>query len=152
MNAVVRPELPITPLRPYQTDCVAALRASYASGHRAPLLALPTAGGKTIIFAAVTAGAVAKGRRVLVVAHRRELIRQASAKLTDAGVPHGIILAGFDANPDAPVQVASVQTLAQRPDALSRPDLIVLDGRAPHRIGEVSLEPISRDSGKTFPL
>ena len=136
MNAVARLEPPITPLRPYQTDCVAALRASYASGHRAPLLALPTAGGKTIIFAAITAGAVAKGRRVLVVAHRRELIRQASVKLTDAGAPHGIICAGFDAEPDAPVQVASVQTLAQRPDALSRTDLIVLDEAHHCRAGQ----------------
>jgi DNA repair protein RadD len=115
-------------LWPYQADCVAALRNSYASGHRAPLLALPTGAGKTIIFSAITAGAAAKGRRVLVVAHRRELIRQASAKLTAASVHHGIICADFEPDPEASVQVASLQTIGQRPDALLvPPDLIVLD-------------------------
>lgn len=78
---------PVVPaLRRYQQQCVAKLRASYASGHhRAPVLVLPTGGGKTIVFAEVTRGARAKGKRVLVVVHRRELLKQASAKLAWAG-------------------------------------------------------------------
>jgi superfamily II DNA or RNA helicase len=115
-------------LRPYQARAVEALRASYASGRRAPLLQLPTGGGKTVVFATIAAGARAKGRRVLVVAHRRELIRQASDKLAAAAVPHGVIAAGFDAAPDELVQVASVQTLAARGFAnIGAFDLIVLD-------------------------
>ncbi len=62
-----------------------------------------------------------------MVAHRRELIRQASTKLTDAGVLHGIICADFPVAPDELVQVASVQTLAHRLDDLPMFDLIVLD-------------------------
>jgi hypothetical protein len=58
-------------LRPYQELCVADLRASYASGHRAPLLQLPTGGGKTIVFAAIVHCAHGKQKRTLVVAHRR---------------------------------------------------------------------------------
>jgi superfamily II DNA or RNA helicase len=125
-------------LRGYQTPCVEALRASYARGHRAPLLTAPTGSGKTHIIAAITASAAAKGRRVLVVAHRRELIRQASAKLTAAGVHHGIICAGFVAEPQATVQVASVQTLARRPNALlvPPPDLIVVDEAHHARAGQ----------------
>jgi len=114
-------------LRPYQSDCVAALRASFAGGHRAPLLALPTGAGKTVIFSEVTRRARAKGRRVLVVVHRRELLHQASAKLAWAGVPHGVIAAGFDAAPAEQVQVGSVQTLVRQLDGLLPFDLIVLD-------------------------
>lgn len=114
-------------LRPYKTEAVSKLRSSYAAGHRAPLLALPTGGGKTIIFAAITSAARTKGRGVLIVVHRRELIRQASAKLTLAGVSHGTIAAGFDTAPNELVQVASVQTLARRLDTLPTFDLVIFD-------------------------
>jgi superfamily II DNA or RNA helicase len=83
--------------------------------------------GKTVCFSAITEGAVARGRRVLILVHRRELIRQASAKLTMAGVEHGIIAAGFEPSEQL-VQVASVQTLARRLERQTwQPDLIVID-------------------------
>lgn len=127
---------PAVCLRPYQIECVTDLRRSYATGHRAPVLQLPTGGGKTVVFSEVTAGARSKGKRVLVVAHRRELIRQASEKLTAAGVPHGIICPGFQAAPDELVQVASVQTIARRLDTLPAFDLIVLDEAHHSRAGQ----------------
>ena len=114
-------------LRPYQQQAITDLRLTYRGGAKAPLLVGATGMGKTVIFSAITAGAVARGRRVLILVHRRELIRQASAKLTQAGVSHGIIAAGFDPS-DQPVQVASVQTLARRLDRQHwQPDLIVID-------------------------
>jgi superfamily II DNA or RNA helicase len=88
---------------------------------------MATGGGKTIVLAAITAGAVDRGRRVLILVHRRELIRQASQKLSLVGVAHGVVAAGFPAS-DEPVQVASVQTLARRLPSISwQPDLIVID-------------------------
>ena len=88
---------------------------------------MATGGGKTIILAAITHGAAARGRQVLILVHRRELIAQASSKLADAGVDHGIIAAGFPAS-DQPVQVASVQTLARRLASMAwSPHLIVID-------------------------
>jgi superfamily II DNA or RNA helicase len=113
-------------LRPYQVALVERLRAAYRVGYRALLLQLATGGGKTIIFAAAIANAHGRGKRVLVVAHRRELIRQASAKLTAAGVPHGIIAPGHPETVD-PIQVGSIQTLVRRLDRLPAFDLIVLD-------------------------
>ena len=86
---------------------------AYRSGAQAPLLVAPTGAGKTHILAAITQAAAARGRRILILVHRRELIRQTSAKLAHAGVNHGIIAAGFEPS-DYPVQVASVQTLARR--------------------------------------
>lgn len=111
-------------LRDYQDTSVRALRAAYAAGKKAPLLALPTGGGKTVIFSYVTHGAAARGKRVLIVAHRRELIRQASRKLSDVGVQHGIIAPGFTPTRDM-VQVASIQTLGNR--QVGEFDLIVID-------------------------
>ena len=114
-------------LRDYQARAIHDLRTAYRSGARAPLLVAPCGMGKTVVFSAITAGAVERGRRVLILVHRRELIRQASAKLTWAGVAHGIIAAGFDTS-DHPVQVASVQTLARRLKLQTwQPDLIVVD-------------------------
>ncbi|MBV8093117.1 MAG: DEAD/DEAH box helicase family protein, partial [Acetobacteraceae bacterium] len=113
-------------LRPYQEGAIDNIRAAYQSGARAPLLVLPTGGGKTIIFAHATMLASARGTRTLVVAHRIELIRQASAKLTAAGVQHGIIAPGFPATNDV-VQVGSIQTLARRLDRLREFDLIIID-------------------------
>jgi hypothetical protein len=114
-------------LRDYQSRAIDDLRTVYRSGARSPLLVGATGMGKTVIFSAITAGAVERGRRVLILVHRRELIRQASAKLTQAGVTHGIIAAGFESS-DHPVQVASVQTLARRLERQHwQPDLIVID-------------------------
>jgi superfamily II DNA or RNA helicase len=91
----------------------------------------PTGAGKTVIAAAIIAGAA---RRVLVIAHRREIVNQTSDKLTARGVPHGIIQAGDDdkLRPMAAVQVASIQTLharAIRSSAMEMPlaDLLIID-------------------------
>ena len=114
-------------LRPYQAQAIDDLRNVYRSGSRAPLLCLPTGGGKTVIFTAIAQAAAAKGNNVLILVHRRELLRQASAKLRAVGLPHSTIAAGLPITTDQ-VQVASVQTLIRR---LSRfqwqPGLIIID-------------------------
>lgn len=74
-------------LRAYQTACVEKCRAAFAHGKRAVLLVSPTGSGKTIIFCAITSSARSRGKRLLLVVHRRELLKQASAKLLLAGVP-----------------------------------------------------------------
>jgi len=114
-------------LRPYQHRAIDDLRAAFRQGARAPLLVAPTGAGKTVILAAITASATARGRKVLILVHRRELIHQASSKLTAAGVEHGIIAAGVQ-RADATVQVASVQTLVRRLATTDwEPCLIIID-------------------------
>lgn len=64
---------------------------------------------------------------MLVLVHRRELLRQASDKLTAAGIRHGVI-APRSSTTDDPVQVASVQTLARRLDQIrNAPQFIIID-------------------------
>jgi DNA repair protein RadD len=100
-------------LRPYQTDIAAEFERDVERGDRSILLVAPTGSGKTVIAAAIIAGCT---RRVLVVAHRREIVNQTSDKLTARSVPHGIIQAGNEKKlrPMASVQVASIQTLHAR--------------------------------------
>jgi superfamily II DNA or RNA helicase len=72
--------------------------------------------------------AVAKGKSVLFLAHRTELLTQASDKLTAFGISHGLIKAGRIGDMRHKVQVASVQTLVRRLDKLSFvPDLVCID-------------------------
>lgn len=114
-------------LRPYQSQAISDLRLAYRDGARAPLLVLPTGGGKTIVMAEILRSLADRGRSAMVLVHRRELIAQTSDKLTLAGVEHGIIAAGV-AGANAPIQIASVQTLARRLAQISTsPDLVVID-------------------------
>ena len=114
-------------LRDYQQQAIDDLRNAYRAGARAPLLCLPTGGGKTIIFSAIANSAAARGKQVLILVHRRELLHQASRKLTAIGLNHGLIAAGMAAT-DKPVQVASVQTLVRRLSRMDwQPELIIID-------------------------
>lgn len=101
-------------LRPYQEDFVHKVRVTYRSGVKAVVLVAATGAGKTVVFSHIAKAAAEKGRRVLILAHRDALIKQASRKLNDNGVQHGIIMAGFTPAPRRMVQVASVQTLIRR--------------------------------------
>jgi len=115
-------------LRPYQEADLARIRAAYASGRRRVLYAAPTGPGKTRIFSTVVAGAAARGNRVTILGHRDEIVRQICDALTELGVAHGIIAAGYPELPEMPVQVASVATLVRRLHRLDPvPDLCVVD-------------------------
>lgn len=113
--------------RPYQQQAVGDLRRAVANGKRAPLLVMPTGGGKTICAIELVRGAVAKGRRVLFIAPRRELIFQTSEKLTAIGIPHGRIMSGERRSLMSDVQVASIQTLHRRLKDLPLADLVIID-------------------------
>lgn len=113
--------------RDYQAAAIQSARETIARGVKRVLLNAATGAGKTVIAAGIVQRAVAKGKKVLFLAHRRELIEQCCNKLMDGGVlGFGVIMAGNRMlNAAAPVQVASIQTLLRRelPDA----DLIIVD-------------------------
>jgi superfamily II DNA or RNA helicase len=105
----------MTELRPYQLDVVERVERLLGTATR-PLIVAPTGSGKTIIAAEIINRIVERGGRVLVIAHRREIIRQTAEKLIAAGVTPGIVLAGFEneLRPYANVQIAGIQTLHAR--------------------------------------
>lgn len=71
-------------LRPYQEEAKEAVEGQWESGTKKTLLVLPTGCGKTIVFAKITEDCVRNGDRVLILAHRGELLEQAADKIAKA--------------------------------------------------------------------
>lgn len=71
-------------LRPYQEAAKQAIFNQWDQGKKKTLLVLPTGCGKTIVFAKVTEDCVRQGKRVLIMAHRGELLDQAADKIMQA--------------------------------------------------------------------
>ena len=116
-------------LRDYQQELLVKVFEAF-NHYRRVMLQLPTGGGKTVLFSAIANELISLGYKVLVLAHRTELITQAAAKLaTVTGSPIGIIKAGVKPNYDAPIQVASVQSLKRRLHHLDHTEfgLVVVD-------------------------
>ena len=121
-------------LRDYQREAIDAVFAAWAGGMSRPAIVLPTGAGKTVVFSALVKEFRAcqtavtpigtdmritmwpdKGKRVMILAHRDELVDQAIAKVraTMPGVNVGKVKAG-DNDIRADVMVCSVQTLASQ--------------------------------------
>lgn len=102
-------------LRDYQTECLKSIWDAYKKGVRRQLVCLPTGTGKTVIFAQMPKYFRMR-KRMLVVAHRQELLDQARDQLRRANPKLRIDIeqAGRRAEPDANVVVASVQTIGRK--------------------------------------
>lgn len=111
----------IQALRPYQQAARDSIHAQWEQGRLRTLLVLPTGTGKTIVFASVAADQVRAGDRVLILAHRGELLEQAADKLQrSTGLVNAVEKAESTClNSWFRVVVGSVQTL-QRPARLER--------------------------------
>lgn len=127
-------------LRPYQQQLIDDARLAYRQRHRAVLLCLATGGGKTVTASTVVHGAAGRGNVTWWLVHRRELLSQASQTFHAMGIPHGTVQAGYVSNPNAAVQVASIQTIVRRLDQLPPPDLIVFDEA--HHLGSKSWQAV----------
>lgn len=104
-------------LRPIQRDAMSGLRKLVAEGHSRVLLVAPTGFGKTVVIVEVCNGhlSLVNDGVVLVIAHRRELVRQTANELRDAGVDDvGILDADSSEIPKTKVIVASLMTLVAR--------------------------------------
>lgn len=128
-------ELP--PLYPHQERAYRDVRRAYAQGARAICLVMPCGAGKTRTGTEIFGGAVRKGRRVLWLCHREELLDQAADSLRRLGEDCGVVKAGRAGNPGAAIQIASVQTLHARPQDL------------PEQIGIIASDECHHDKAKT---
>ena len=108
-------------LRPYQNEAKTAVFNQWDTGNGKTLLVLPTGCGKTIVFAKITEELVRRGKRVLILAHRGELLEQAADKIAKST---GLQCATEKAEESCigswfRIVVGSVQTL-QRPKRLAQ--------------------------------
>jgi superfamily II DNA or RNA helicase len=103
-------------LRPYQLTAIEAVRALIRAGKKRILLVCPTGSGKTLTAASMLAGALARGNRSLFAAHRKELIDQTVRTFARLGITDVGVIRAQDPrrNESAPIQIASIQTLARR--------------------------------------
>ena len=114
-------------LRPYQAVAIETLRSHRGAGRKRLLLTLPTGAGKTLTASELIRSALEMGRRVLFVVHLRELVEQTVRAFARLGIDHVGVMRGDAGRVDvsAPVQIASIQTLARR--ARPAADVIILD-------------------------
>lgn len=120
-------------LRDYQREAVSAIHNEWNSGHNNTLLVLATGLGKTVVAASVIKDEVDSGGRVLFLAHRDELLKQADNKINKvASLPCSYEKADeHSANSLNPVTLGSVQTLMRESRLREYPEnyfsLIVVD-------------------------
>lgn len=114
-------------LRDYQDIVFGETRALVAKGERSVLIQMSTGAGKTAVGAHILKRAVERGAHTHFWVHRRELVRQSILAMDKAGVPCGIIAAGFPPNPTAPVQIGMIQSIGRRVDRIAPPNLIIVD-------------------------
>ena len=109
------------PLRLYQSEALTAVRNAYKAGKRRVLVSLPTGTGKTVVFAHFP-NVLKMKKRLLVLAHREELLLQARDKfhLINPELKVEIEQAGARASADAKVVIASIPTLARNGTRLSQ--------------------------------
>ena len=114
-------------VRGYQRKGIDLINAAWIEeGHKSVMFQMPTGTGKTILFCELTRRGDVNNRRVLIVAHRRELIDQTIDKLAAFGVECGVLIPGAAEDPAKRIQVASIQTLARRKRVIE-PDLVIID-------------------------
>jgi superfamily II DNA or RNA helicase len=99
-------------LRAYQAEAADAADDAFNNGAKKALIVLPTGAGKTIVF-----GKLAQrrfNRRVLILAHREELLDQARAKIASiVGFEPSVEQGRRRAGADDPIVVASIPSLAR---------------------------------------
>ncbi len=111
-------------LRQYQDNAVETVFESWDNGYTKPLLVMPTGAGKTTTAAAIIERHRKQNKKVLFIAHRRELIEQAHTRFAMHGIDAGLIMPGYYPNGHK-VIIASVQTLIRR--EVPEVDLIIID-------------------------
>ena len=113
-------------LRPYQVEAVQGLRDGLRAGHQRQILCAPTGSGKTEMAFHLIEEARAKGSRVAFVCDRRVLVQQTHERMSNYGIPHGVIMADETYGRREQILVCSAQTIEKRefwPDL----DILIID-------------------------
>lgn len=112
----------VSQLRPYQQECIDVCLEAFQNGTKRQAISLPVGSGKTVIFSHLIKSLPTHptARKVLVLAHREELILQAKRQIerVNGELKVEIEKASQKASDSADVIVASVPTLGRNSDRL----------------------------------
>ncbi len=116
MTHLKPPQAPLQPptLRPYQNQLIKDLYVKLGQGHRRIAIIAGTGAGKTVIGGKICADTVARGLRLMFLVHLDVLVGQTYEKMQAFGLRCGFIKAGWKEDPEAPIQIASIQTMEKR--------------------------------------
>lgn len=144
-------------LRPYQQDVKDKIFTLWKS-EKNVMLQMPTGAGKTILFSSVINDIIkVPDSKILIIAHRKELLEQISSHLSKYNIEHGIISSNRKRCLEKRVQVASIQTLTHKNnEEITKsfvPNFIVID-EAHHTLAKTydqlwKLYPLSWKLGAT---
>ena len=101
-------------LRPYQIELINDLYRKLNQGYKKVAIIAGTGAGKTVISGQICAHAEAAGKRLMFLVHLDVLVGQTYDRMKSFGLHCGFIKAGWEEDRDAPIQIASVQTMAKR--------------------------------------
>lgn len=112
-------------LRPFQSSAIQQCRTLLAGGVKRIVFYAPTGAGKSVIAQSLTESALAKGKRVAIIANRVQLVKQMAERFDAHGIEYGILQGNNTANIHKPVVICSINTVEKRglPDC----DLIIID-------------------------
>ena len=110
----------------YQQKIIADTREALRTS-KSVLVVAPTGSGKSVITAAMFKSAISKGKTAYFCVHRKDLVTQMAGTFKRFNIPFGYIASGRTRNPCMPVQICSVQTLANRIERTPAPDVLVVD-------------------------
>ena len=113
-------------LREDQEKAVSDMREALKT-HQSILFRGPTGMGKTVVASYMAQQATMRRKRVIFGVHRVELALQTAKTFDQFGIKYGFIAAGRPANPFAIAQIASADTLRNRPELLKGTALFVPD-------------------------
>ena len=117
----------IAGLRPFQLSACDRVVEAVRHGSRVTILQSPTGSGKSTMGADLVARALARGKRILFIVHRRRLVDQFSDRLNDYHLGHGIIMRGRHLMPGQLCYVASRDTLLADGCEIPPADLVIVD-------------------------
>jgi len=113
--------------REYQTQFKSDIYNLFNRNIKKVLAVAATGSGKTLMSAMICHDAIARNRKVLFLVHRDVLAEQTAKTMQNYGIDTGFIMGSKKSNPDAPLQIASVQTLAVRKELNHEFDLFIYD-------------------------
>lgn len=116
MTHLEPPQVPLQPptLRPYQSQIIKALYLKLGQGYRRVAIIAGTGAGKTVIGGKICADTAARGLRLMFLVHLDVLVGQTYQKMQSFGLRCGFIKAGWREDPEATIQIASIQTMEKR--------------------------------------